>query len=68
MRDYGNAIHKGLEIFANDYKKALPPDADKRLIGCFETAMLEAGYPDYDIAKEGARLEKIAVQIVEWMR
>jgi len=67
MRDYGNAIHEGLENFTNAYPKELPKQAEDKLIQSFETAMAERGYEDYDIAKERARLEKISVQIVEWM-
>jgi ATP-dependent helicase/nuclease subunit B len=67
VRDYGNAIHEGLENFAQAYPKNLPKQAQQKLIEFFETAMSARGYEDYDIAKEGARLEKISVQIVEWM-
>ena len=67
VRDYGNAIHEGLENFTNDYPKELPALAEAKLIQSFERAFAKRGYVDYDIAKERARLEKISTQIVEWM-
>ncbi|MEP3888821.1 MAG: PD-(D/E)XK nuclease family protein [Hellea sp.] len=67
VRDFGNAVHAGIENFTNDYPKALPKDAPARLVKAFELAMEARGYPDYDIAKEHARLQKVSVQIVEWM-
>ena len=66
-RDYGNALHKGLENFARAYPTTLPPDAETRLITAFETAMTGIGYPDYDIIKERGRLEQISSQIITWM-
>ena len=67
VRDYGNAIHEGLENFTKAYPKELPKQAETKLIEFFETAMSKCGYADYDIAKERARLEKISVQITDWM-
>lgn len=67
VRDFGNAIHAGIENFTNDYPKALPKDAPARLVKAFEMAMEARGYADYDIAKETARLEKVSAQIVGWM-
>ncbi len=68
VRDYGNAIHTGLENFTNDYPKELPKDAEIRLIDYFKAAFAACNYPDYEIVKERARLEKISTQIIEWMR
>jgi len=68
LRDYGNAIHEGLENFTNAYPKELPKQAESKLVQSFEAAMAARGYADYDIAKEGARLEKISAQIVDWMK
>ena len=67
VRDYGNALHKGLENFTRAYPKELPKDAEERLVACFEVALKDFNYPEYDVAKERARLEKIAAQIVTWM-
>jgi len=68
VRDFGNAIHEGLELFTNDYPKSLPKNAYDKLSQFFETALAARDYPDYEIAKERARLEKISRQIVDWMR
>jgi len=67
VRDYGNALHKGLENFTRAHPKELPKDAAGRLVACFEVALKDFNYPEYDVAKERARLEKIAEQIVSWM-
>ena len=67
VRDYGNALHKGLEDFTNVHKTTLPKDAASLLVHSFKQAMRETHYPDYDIAKETARLEKIAAKIIPWM-
>ena len=67
VRDYGNALHKGLEDFTNDYAKDLPKDAAVQLVASFKEAMAALNYPDYDIAKETARLEKIAAKVIPWM-
>ena len=66
-RDYGNALHLGLETFVKAHRKALPKDAQARLKQSFERAMAQTGYADYDIAKEAARLENIAARAVDWM-
>jgi len=67
VRDYGNALHKGLEDFTKAYPKSLPQTAQAILIAHFKTAMRGLNYPDYDIAKETARLENIAAKIIPWM-
>jgi len=67
VRDYGNAIHEGLENFTNAYPKEIPKHAEDKLIQSFEAAMTARGYADYDIVKERARLEKISSQIIGWM-
>lgn len=68
VRDFGNAIHAGIEAFTNEYPKAIPKDGPERLVNSLEIAMAKHGYPDHDIAKERARLENISAQIVDWMR
>ena len=60
-------MHKGLENFTRAHPKELPKDAAGRLVACFEVALKDFNYPEYDVAKERARLEKIAAQIVTWM-
>lgn len=67
VRDYGNAIHEGLENFTNAHPKELPKHAEEKLKQHFEAAMASRGYADYDVAKEQARFEKISRQIVDWM-
>lgn len=66
-RDYGNALHKGLEDFTNAHMKTLPKNSERLLVESFKEAMKAENYPDYDIAKETARLEKIAAKVIPWM-
>ena len=67
VRDYGNALHKGLEDFTNKHKKVLPENAQANLIASFKSAMAELNYPDFAIEKEIARLENIAAKVIPWM-
>ena len=67
VRDYGNALHKGLEDFTRAYSTSLPKDAKHILVEKFKDGMRAKNYPEYDIAKETARLEKIAAKIIPWM-
>ena len=66
-RDFGNAIHKGLERFADTHKAHLPPNAETLLVEAFETALTEESFEDFDISKDRTRLEKIAQNIIPWM-
>lgn len=67
FRDYGNALHKGLEDFTDAYRTTLPKNSADRLVGYFKAAMRSHNYPDHDIAKETARLENIATKVIPWM-
>jgi len=67
VRDYGNALHQGLEDFTKAYPKSLPKNAQLRLVESFKRAMESLNYPDFDIAKETARLGNIAAQVIPWM-
>ena len=68
VRDYGNALHKGLEDFTQAHKTALPKNSADRLVGYFKAAMTMHNYPVHDIAKETARLENIAAKVIPWMQ
>ena len=67
-RDFGNAIHEGLETFVEAYKTHLPPNAESLLVRAFETALAEEGFEDFDISKDKTRLEKSAAELVARMR
>ena len=66
-RDFGNAIHNGLEHFVEAHKTHLPSHAKTLLVQAFETALMKEGFEDFDIAKDKTRLEKIADDIIPWM-
>ncbi len=68
VREFGSALHKGLERFMTAHKTRLPEKADKYLIESFQTALSEAGFPDYEIAKESSRLVTIAKDVTDWAR
>jgi len=68
VRDYGNALHKGLETFTQAYQVTLPKNAQTQLVSHFQSAMAELKYPAFEIAKEKARLENIAAKVIPWMR
>ena len=67
VRDYGNALHKGLETFTKLHPTSLPKNAPDHLVTHFKSAMEKSGYPDFDISKESKRLENIAAKIIPWM-
>jgi len=66
-RDFGNAIHNGLEQFMKAHKTHLPPNADSLLVSAFETALADEGFEDFDISKDKTRLEKAARNLIKWM-
>ena len=66
--DYGTAIHNGLEMFMKAHKTDLPPQPKAGLINAFKTAMQDAGFADFEIAKDETRLSKIAAQLIKWMQ
>ena len=66
-RDFGNAIHNGLEHFVEAHKTHLPSQAQSLLVTAFETALKDEGFEDFDISKDRTRLEKIAQDLIPWM-
>lgn len=68
VREYGNAVHNGLEAFVRAYPKDLPKDAEAKLIEAMQEKMLEAGFEDFHVARDQTRLEKISAKVIAWMR
>ena len=66
-RDFGNAIHNGLEQFMKAHKTHLPQNADALLVTAFETALADEGFENFDISKDKTRLEKVAGELIKWM-
>lgn len=66
-RDFGNAIHNGLEHFVEAHKTHLPPQAQNLLVTAFEEALRNEGFEDFDISKDRTRLEKIVQDLIPWM-
>lgn len=67
-RDFGNAIHEGLERFVKAYETHLPPNAQPLLVSAFEQALADEGFEGFDISKDNARLEKAADALIAWMQ
>ena len=68
VREYGNAIHNGLETFVKAYPKDLPSNAEAKLIEAMQNQMLEAGFEDFHVARDQTRLEKVSAKVIAWMR
>ncbi len=65
-REYGSAVHKALEDFTIKYPKTIPASASQWLETRLGTALREAGYPPEIMAREGARLARMAQWFTEW--
>ena len=67
-REYGTAMHKGLEIFFERHREKLPKNAENQLSDELNKAQIEAGFNDNEVYKNKIRTKKIAKNIVDWMR
>jgi len=67
VREYGNAIHDGLESFVRTYPNDLPKDAQGKLLLSLQKAMRDTGFENFHIARDKTRLEKISSKILFWM-
>lgn len=65
-REYGTAIHNGLEAFVKRFTTRLPDDAPKQLAADFEKALLAARFPEAHLIKERVRLAKAAEELTAW--
>jgi ATP-dependent helicase/nuclease subunit B len=67
-REYGTAMHKGLESFFELHREKLPKNAENQLSDELNKAQIEAGFNDNEVYKNKIRTKKIAKNIVDWMR
>lgn len=65
-RNYGMALHKGLEIFAHRIQDGKTVPSADRLQGDFEAGLLEHGYTDYEISANRTRLQGLANALQAW--
>lgn len=65
-REYGSAIHKGVEAFARRYAKDVPDKAAQWLAGELETRLLQAGFEPSALAAQRVRLTRIADWLTAW--
>jgi len=66
-RDYGNAVHKGIETFTQRYKQSMPEAAPQILCDMITQALHDHGYPDYAIIREHSRLIHMARALISHM-
>lgn len=67
-REYGTAIHNGLETFIERFSSRLPHDGATQLAKDFETALLAARFPEAHLIKERVRLARAAEELTDWMQ
>ncbi|NNE58615.1 MAG: double-strand break repair protein AddB [Hellea sp.] len=67
-REYGNALHKGIERFTKANKNDLTAKAEMQLAEELEKALLDHGFADYHLVKERPRLARISADFVAWAR
>lgn len=66
--EFGTAIHDGIDKFCKRFPSALPEDATRQLLGELETQLLAQGYDTYKLVTVRPRLNRIATELIEWMR
>ncbi len=67
-REYGNALHKGIERFTKETRGKLSMDAPKRLAVILKESFVAHGFEPYQLAKEDVRLDRIAADLTSWMQ
>ncbi len=66
-REFGSAVHKGIENFLNAHKAPFLLEQKQRLTQDFKEAMLFYGFPPEDVAKETVRFEDLASHFIDWL-
>lgn len=66
-REFGNAIHKGIENFLKAHHAPFSHDQIPQLTQSFQAAMLYFGYPPEDVAKESARFNALSKNFITWL-
>ncbi|MDG1142078.1 MAG: PD-(D/E)XK nuclease family protein, partial [Hellea sp.] len=67
-REYGTAMHDGLENFFEIHKEKLPINAIELLSHELNKSQTEAGFNDNEIYRNKISTEKIAANIISWMQ
>ncbi len=67
-REYGNALHKGIEIFLKEYKQNLPPDAPEKLADVLKAQFVAHGFDPIYLSRETVRLNRVAADLIEILR
>jgi len=66
-REFGSAVHKGIENFLEANKSPFSPDQAGQLTQDFKAAMDYYGFPPEDVAKETARFEDLSRNFIDWL-
>ncbi len=67
-REYGNALHKGIELFIKEFKQNLPSNAAAKLSESLKTQLVQHGFDPIYLAREAVRLERVATDLVEILK
>jgi len=67
-REYGNALHKGIELFIKQYKQVLPNNAAEKLRDTLKAEFVAHGFDPIYLARESVRLERVAVDLIEILK
>ena len=66
VRDYGNALHKGLEDFGQRIVVGKNVPSADILVGDLKAGLSDHGYADYEISSNQTRLDGIATAMQTW--
>lgn len=64
-REYGNALHKGIELFLRQYKQNLPPNAVAKLTTKLEEQFIAHGFDEIHLSRESVRLKRVATDLID---
>ena len=67
-REYGNALHKGIELFLKKYKQKLPSNAAEKLATTLKENFVTFGFDPIYLARETVRLDRVATDLIEILR
>lgn len=65
-REYGTAIHAGVERYINQVEAVSDPQNKSVLISLLADALRDRNIADAEIAKETARLDAMAQELIDW--
>ncbi len=67
-REYGNALHKGIELFLKQHKQTLPTNAVGKLTMALEAQFLQHGFEPIHLSRESVRLRRVAADLIDILK